>query len=163
MRTSQPTRARRSLSAKGKRFVIIASRFHPVLARSLIRGATSVLRRSGTSSSSIRLLWAPGAFELPVVAARVARQHPRPDAIIALGALIRGDTPQHDILARAAANGLTHVAVTAGIPVTFGVIVADTLAQARARAGGSEGNRGEEAARAALELIRLFDALPEAA
>ena len=192
MRTRQSTRTRTSLSARGKRFVIIASRFHPVLAHSLIRGATSVLRRSGTSSSSIRLLWVPGAFELPVVAARLTRQHPRPDAIIALGALIRGDTPQYSVLARAVAHGLTQVAVTTGIPVTFGVIIADTLAQARERAGlglrpprpascqsrgGRHGlrrsrlrrgaparppavcNRGEEAARAALDVLRLFQTL----
>ena len=159
MRPAQPARIRSSLSAKGKRFVIVASRFHPPLARSLIRGATSVLRRSGASSSSVRLLWVPGAFELPVVAARAARSHPHPDAIVALGALIRGDTPQYEILAYAVTHGLTQVAVTTGVPVTCGLIVAETPAQAHARAGGAMGNRGEEAARAALDVLHLFETL----
>lgn len=138
------------------RVVLIASQFHPAIARALVRGATTVLSRSGVRPSRIRLLWAPGAFELPVIAARVARRRPRPQAIIALGALIRGDTPQYDVLAHAAAQGLVRVAVDTGIPVTFGVIVATTLAEARARAGGSMGNRGAEAAAAALEVLRLF-------
>ena len=143
--------------ARGKQFVLIASQFHASISRSLIRGATSVLRRAGASSHDIRLLWVPGAFELPVVAARAARSRPRPDAIIALGALIRGETPQYEVLAHAVAHGLSHVAVTTRIPVTFGVIVAATLAQAAARAGGSMGNRGEEAARAALDVLRLCE------
>jgi 6,7-dimethyl-8-ribityllumazine synthase len=98
-------------------------------------------------------------FELPVVAARIARSRPRPHAIIALGALIRGQTPQYEVIAHAVAQGLVQVAVSTSIPVTFGVIVATTLAQAKARAGGPMGNRGEEAAMAALAVLRLFDGL----
>ena len=147
--------------AKGKQFVLIASQFNRPITLALIRGASAVLRRSGASPSDIRLLWVPGAFELPVVASRVARTRPRPDAIIALGALIRGETPQYEVLAHAVAQGLSQVAVTAGLPVTFGVIVADTLAQAKARAGGSAGNRGAEAALAALAVLRLFDKLKQ--
>jgi 6,7-dimethyl-8-ribityllumazine synthase len=106
------------------------------------------------------LVWVPGSFELPVAAARLAAASPRPDAIIALGTLIRGETPQYDAIAHAVANGLTHVAVSTGVPVGFGVVVAETLAQARARAGGRLGNRGEEAALAALDLLHLFDRTP---
>ena len=142
--------------ARGKRFVLIASQFHPAIARALVRGAADVLVRAGASWSRIRLLWAPGAFELPVIAARAARRRPRPHAIIALGALIRGDTPQYEVLAHAAANGLSQVAVETGIPVTFGVIVAKTPAQARARADGAMGSRGAEAAAAALGVLRLL-------
>lgn len=145
--------------AKGKRFVLIASQFNRPLTLALIRGASTVLRRSGASPSNIRLLWVPGAFELPVVASRVARARPRPDAIIALGALIRGQTPQYEVLAHAVAQGLSQVAVMVRLPVTFGLIVAETIAQAKARAGGSMGNRGEEAALAALAVLRLFDEL----
>lgn len=165
--------------ARGKRFVLIASQFHPAIARALVRGAADVLVRAGVSRPRIRLLWAPGAFELPVIAARAARRRPRPHAIIALGALIRGDTPQYEVLAHSAADGLSQVAVETGIPVTFGVIVAKTPAQARSRAGlglwprhglrrprmrrgaparpaAAITNRGAEAAAAALGVLRLF-------
>ncbi|MBI2104545.1 MAG: 6,7-dimethyl-8-ribityllumazine synthase [Candidatus Omnitrophica bacterium] len=158
MRTqARPRRAQGSdRIARGKRFVLLASQFHPAIARSLVRGATDTLIRAGAARSRIRLLWAPGAFELPVIAARAAGGRPRPHAIIALGSLIRGETPQYEVLAHAAADGLSQVAVKTGIPVTFGVIVAQTAAQARARAGGAMGNRGAEAAEAALAVLRLF-------
>lgn len=149
----------RGASARNRRFVLIASRFHEPIARSLVRGATDTLTRHGAARRQIALCWVPGAFELPVVAARLARRRPRPDAIIALGALVRGQTSQYTVLAQAAAQGLTQVSVTSGVPVTFGLIVAESLAQARARAGGSQGNRGEEAALAALAVLKLFDGL----
>lgn len=149
-----------------KRFVIIASRFNEPVSRGLIHGATDVLRRSAVPSRNVRLVWVPGAFELPVVAARVARRSPKPHAIIALGALIRGRTPQYEVLAHAVAQGLSQVSVSTGIPVTFGVIVASTTAQANARSGppknvggGSLGNRGAEAALAALAVLRLLEGL----
>lgn len=110
-------------------------------------------------ASQIRVVAVPGAFELPVVAARAARMQPAPDAIIALGAIIRGETTQYDVIAHAVSQGLTQVAVQTGVPVTSGVIVAETLAQARARSGGSAENRGAEAARAALDLVHLLEQL----
>jgi len=172
----------RAGTMRGKRIVIIASRFHPSISRALVRGATRALRRAGITAGQIRLLWAPGAFELPVLASRVAATHPRPDAIIALGALIRGETSQYDVLAHAVANGLSQLAVSARLPVSFGLIVAETVAQAKARASlglrprhglrrprrrrgtparpaASVTNRGEEAAAAAVEVLRLFDTL----
>lgn len=139
------------------RVTVIASRFNPSITRALAEGATRVLRRAGIAPRAIRLLWVPGAFELPVAAARVARSRPRPHAIVVVGALIRGRTPQYEVIAQAVAQGLSQVAVGSGIPVTFGVIVASTVAQASARAGGSEGNRGAEAARAAVALLDVLD------
>ena len=146
-------------TARGKRFILLASEFHAPLTRALIRSAIGVLRRAGASPSRIRVLWVPGAFELPVAAARAARSRPRPDAILALGVLIRGQTPQYEVLAHAVAQGLTQVSVERVLPVTFGVVVAETAAQAKARAGGSFGNRGAEAALAALGVLRLFEKL----
>ena len=139
------------------RVTIIASQFNESLSRALVRGAQDVLRRAGVPAAGIRVLWVPGAFELPVVAAQIAGSRRRPNAIIAVGALIRGQTPQYEVLAHAVAQGLTQVAVGAAIPVTFGVIVAENAAQARARAGGAMGNRGAEAAMAALAVLRLFE------
>jgi 6,7-dimethyl-8-ribityllumazine synthase len=141
-------------AGRGRRFVILASRFHEPLSRALIEGAVRTLRRHGAAGRSIRTYWVPGAFELPVVAARVARARQRPDAIIALGALIKGQTPQYQVLAHAVASGLSDLSVQTGVPVTFGVVVADTLAQARARR-----NRGEEAALAALAVLKLLGAI----
>jgi 6,7-dimethyl-8-ribityllumazine synthase len=108
-------------------------------------------------SSNVRLVWVPGSFELPLAARRLAKAAPRPHAVIALGTLIRGETPQYDAIAHAVARGLMEVAVSTGIPVGFGVVVAETPAQARARAGGRLGHRGEEAALAVLELLRVFE------
>lgn len=159
MSRSRPSRILPSRIGHGRRFILIASQFNRPVALALVRGATAVLRRSGTSAASIRLLWVPGAFELPVMAARAARMRPRPDAIIALGAVIRGGTTQYHVIAQAAANGLAQVAVDTGVPVTLGVIVAESAAQARARSGGREGNRGAEAALAALALLRTFKSI----
>lgn len=147
----------RSLTARTKRFVIIASEFNPSITRALVRGASDVLRRHGALPRHIRVLWVPGAFELPVVAARVVAARPRPDAVIAVGAILRGETLQYEVLAHAVAQGLSQVAVTSAIPVTFGIVVAQTQAQAKARAGGAMGNRGAEAAMAALAVLRLFE------
>ena len=140
-----------------KRFTILASQFYEPISRALVQGASDVLRRAGVVTRNIQLVWVPGAFELPVVAARLAHAKRRPHAIIALGALIRGQTSQYEVIAHAVAQGLSQVAVTATIPVTFGVVVAATPAQARARAGGAQGNRGAEAAMAALAVLRLFE------
>ena len=159
---------RTPLNITRKRFVLLASEFNRPITRALVRGAVNVLRRAGASPARIQLLWVPGAFELPVVAARFATSRRRPHAIIALGALIRGQTPQYEVLAHAVAQGLSQVAVSARIPVTFGIVVATTRAQAHARAGlprrrrggekaGHSVNRGAEAAMAALAVLRLFE------
>jgi 6,7-dimethyl-8-ribityllumazine synthase len=150
-------------SARGKTFVLVASAFYPSISRALIAGATRTLRAAGASAAAIDVLWAPGCFELPVLARRAAARRPAPDAIIALGALIRGQTAQYEVIANAAAQGLVQLSVATGIPVTFGVIVAETPAQALARAGLGKrpaGHRGEEAAAAALNLLGQFARLP---
>lgn len=136
------------------RIAIVASQFNRPISLALVRGAVQVLRQAGIPERRIRILWAPGAFELPSVAAIAARSRPKPHAIVAVGALIRGATPQYEVIAHAAAHGLTHVGLDARIPVTFGVIVANTAAQAKARAGGTAGNRGAEAAAAALGVLK---------
>ena len=155
MATQRPRIPVGAKAARGKRFVLLASRFNRPISTALIRGATTVLRRAGAGASSIRVRWVPGAFELPLAAARAVRARPRPDAVLALGALIRGETSQHLVIAHAVAQGLTQVSVASRVPVGFGVIVADTAAQAKARAGGSNGNRGAEAALAALAMLRM--------
>jgi len=142
-----------------RRFAIIASQFNASISEALVQGAAETLRRAGVPHRNVRLLWVPGAFELPVVATRLAESRRAPDAIIAVGALIRGATPQYEVLAHAVAQGLSQVSVKTGVPVTFGIIVATTVAQARARAGGAMGHRGSEAARAALDVLQLFEKL----
>ena len=142
-----------------KRFVILASAFNDSITRPLATGASETLQRAGVAIRHIQVLWVPGAFELPVIAARVAQGRNAPTAIIAVGALIRGQTSQYQVLAHAVAEGLAQVSVKTGVPVTFGIIVAETVAQARARAGGAMGNRGTEAALAALATLRLLDTM----
>ena len=155
---SRPIAARSAAGgARGKRFVILASSFHEPLSRGLITGAIRTLARHGAKPGAARVVWVPGAFELPIVASHAVRRRPRPDAVLALGALIKGDTEQYLVLAHAVAAGLAEVSVRSGVPVTFGVVVANTPAQARARCGAGTGNRGAEAALAALGVLRLLD------
>ena len=149
--------ALRGIGRGKQQFVIIASQFNRSITRALIRGATQALRRAGVSDHQIDVRWVPGAFELPIACAQAARSHPRPQAIIAVGVLLRGETPQYEVLAHAVAQGLMQVSVNERLPVTFGVIVARTLAQAKARAGGAMGNRGADAALAALAVLRLLE------
>lgn len=137
------------------RIVLVASRFNGAITKALVDGARNTLLRHGVAEAHIGTFWVSGAFELPVVASVVAESL-KPDAIIALGCLIKGDTPQHQAIGGAVAQGLVQVAVTAQIPVTFGVIIAASEAQAKARAGGAVGHRGREAALAALTTIALL-------
>jgi 6,7-dimethyl-8-ribityllumazine synthase len=151
-----PPRPAAGLSARGRRIVIVASRFHEAITRRLVDGARDVLARHG--AGAIRIVWVPGAFELPQAAARLAAPG-RVDALVCVGCIVRGETPHFDYLAREVARGLAEVGRQSGVATTFGVITADTLAQAEARAGGQAGNKGAEAALAALELVALFDGL----
>ncbi len=135
---------------------LIVSQFHRSLSQQLVDGAVSILSGYRVRSQDVHRLWVPGVFELPIAAAHLCLSQPRPHAIIALGVLIRGQTIQYAVIAQAVAQGLVQVSVMNRIPVTFGVIVAPTLAQAKARAGGRMGNRGTEAALAAIELLWLL-------
>ena len=143
------------LDAKGVKFALIASRWNDVVTSRLVEGALDGLTRHGADPSHITLVKVPGSFELPQVAARLAAAG-RYDAVVALGCLIRGETAHFDLLAAEAAKGLAQAAVTSGLPVIFGVLTCDTMEQALDRAGGKAGNKGWDAAIAAIEMVSLY-------
>ena len=138
---------------KRPRIVIVASRFNEPITQALVRGARRQARRAGFTDGAIGEVWVPGAFELPLAASVAAAR--APEMIVAVGCLIKGQTPQYEAIGHAVANGLMQVSVTHRVPVGFGVIIAESVAQAQARAGGTRGNRGEEAASAALAMRAL--------
>ncbi|WP_337170832.1 6,7-dimethyl-8-ribityllumazine synthase [Gemmatimonas aurantiaca] len=144
----------------GRRIVVVVSRFNEGVTVPLAEGAVSTLVEKGVAFDNVDVLWVPGAWELPV-AVRRALSSERYDAAVALGAVIRGETPHFDIVAGEAARGLMEASRDFDVPVTLGLLTTDTLEQAEARAGGAHGNKGVDAALAALELLDLFDrALP---
>lgn len=146
------------LDGDGKRFAIVASRYHEVVTERLVEGARSCLRQHGAAEDAVDVVWVPGAWELPGVARRVANTG-RYHAIVAVGCVIRGETPHFDYVAGHAADGLARLALEWDGPVTFGVLTTDTPEQAMERAGGKVGNKGWEAALAALELVGLYRTL----
>jgi len=133
------------------RFAVVAARFNEPISKKLADGAVAALEAGGVPGAHIDTHWVPGSFELPQAALALARTG-RYAGIVGVGVVIRGETPHFDFVAGEAARGLSSVALTTGVPVSFGVITALTEAQAWERAGGSVGHRGEEAARAALEM-----------
>ncbi len=139
---------------------IVASRFNEAIVERLVDGALDCLKRHAVPDEYVTVTWVPGAFELPQAANRLARSGEF-DAIVCVGAVIRGDTPHFDYVAGEAARGVGDVALATGIPVTFGVLTTDSIEQADDRAGGKMGNKGFEAALAALEMANLFAALPK--
>ena len=141
---------------EGRRLAVVASRFNESITMPLAEGAVQALVAQGVRFEDIDVLGVPGAWELPV-AARRALSTERYEAIDAVGAVIRGETPHFDIVAGEAARGLMEASRDFDVPVTLGLLTTDTLEQASARAGGAHGNKGEDAARAALELLDLFD------
>ncbi len=143
---------------EGRRVAVVASRFNESITRALVDGALDALVRHGTSFDDIDVLWVPGAWELPL-AVRGAMASERYDAVVALGAVIRGDTPHFDYVAGEASRGLADAAIEAEIPVGFGLLTCDNLEQAEARAGGMHGNKGWDAAVAALEMADLMQQL----
>jgi 6,7-dimethyl-8-ribityllumazine synthase len=134
---------------------IIASRFNHFIVEQLVEGAKDALNRLGIDEDRLLLVWVPGAFELPVAADQVASSG-RYDAVIALGAVIRGGTPHFDYVAGECARGLTRVSLDNGLPVTFGVLTTDTVEQALERAGTGEGNKGFDAAMTAVEMFETM-------
>ncbi len=142
-------------SAQGGKFCLVSSRFNSFIVEQLENGAIDALVRHGASINDITLVKAPGAFELPVVIQRVAATK-KYDAIIALGAVIRGGTPHFDYVAGECVKGLAHVSLQYDVPVTFGVLTVDTIEQAIERAGTKAGNKGAEAALSAIEVVSLF-------
>jgi 6,7-dimethyl-8-ribityllumazine synthase len=145
----------------GRRVGVVVSRFNEVITRRLVDGALDALTRHGVALDDVDVTWVPGAWELPVVARRLLASD-RYDVIVALGAVIRGDTPHFDYVAGEAARGLAQAAAEFETPVAFGVLTCDTMAQAEARAGGEHGNKGWDAALAALEMADLFARLDAA-
>ena len=153
-----PSTIEGTLSATGLSFAIVASRFNGLIVEPLIAGATDAIVRSGGSADAITIVRCPGAWELPQVVRRVARRG-GVDAIIALGAVIRGSTPHFDYVAGEAARGIAHASHESDIAISFGVLTTDTIEQALERAGTKAGNKGFDAALAAIELATLYRAL----
>lgn len=147
------------LVAGKHRFAVIVSRFNEFISSKLLSGAIDALVRHGVDDKAIDVVWTPGSFEIPVAAGRLASSG-KYNAVICLGAVIRGSTPHFDYIASEAAKGIAQVGVSTGVPTIFGIITTDTLEQAIERAGTKAGNKGADAAVAAIEMANLFDALP---
>ncbi|MDE3152545.1 MAG: 6,7-dimethyl-8-ribityllumazine synthase [Gemmatimonadota bacterium] len=147
-----------SPSGEGRRVAVVASRFNDTITTRLADGALDALVRHGVAAADIDTIWVPGAWELPA-AVRRALDSERYDAVVALGAVIRGETPHFDYVAGEAARGLAQASADFAVPVGFGLLTCDTMEQAEARAGGAHGNKGWDAALAALEMADLFDQL----
>jgi 6,7-dimethyl-8-ribityllumazine synthase len=147
-----------NFSAEGGKFCIIASRFNSFIVEQLEAGAIDTLVRHGANKADIHLVRAPGAFELPLVAQRVAASQ-KYHAIIAIGAVIRGGTPHFEYVAGECVKGLAGVSLQYNVPVSFGVLTVDTIEQAIERAGTKAGNKGAEAALSAIEMVSLFNRL----
>jgi 6,7-dimethyl-8-ribityllumazine synthase len=147
-----------NLIAKQKSFGIIASRFNDFITKELVSACIDTLLRHGADDKDIGVIWVPGAFEIPAVAARLAKSKSY-DAIICLGTVIRGATPHFEYVASEVAKGVAKVSTDAGMPVIFGVITADTIEQAIERAGTKDGNKGKDAAVSAIEMVNLFTQL----
>jgi len=141
---------------EGRRIVVVVSRFNESVTVPLAEGAVETLVRQGVAFDDVDVLWVPGAWELPV-AVRRALATERYDAAVAIGAVIRGETPHFDIVAGESARGIMDASRDFDVPVTLGLLTTDTLAQAEARAGGEHGNKGADAALAVLEVLDLFD------
>ena len=141
---------------QGRRCAVVVSRFNEMITQRLVEGALDALVRHGVVFDDIDVLWVPGAWELPFAVRRAAATE-RYDFIVALGAVIRGDTPHFDYVAGESSRGLAVASADFDIPIAFGVLTCDTMEQAEARAGGEHGNKGWDAALAALEMADLFD------
>lgn len=147
-----------TLIPKNARIGIVASRFNEFITSKLISGAEDALRRHEIDSDSIDLAWVPGAFEIPF-AAKMMAESGKYDAVICLGAVIRGNTSHYDLVCNEVAKGVAHVGLHTGVPVLFGVVTTDTIEQAIERAGTKAGNKGYDCGLAAIEMINLHSAL----
>lgn len=152
---------RGDFQARGRRFAVVVARFNELVTSRLLAGALDCLRAHGIAEEDLVVAWVPGAFELPVVARRLATSGAY-DGVVCLGAVIRGETPHFDHVAGQAATGIREAAEETGVPVIFGVLTTDTFEQAMDRAGGKHGNKGWDAAMAAMETASVLDQLPKA-
>jgi len=146
------------LTGEGLRFAIVVARFNEMITTRLVEGAKDALRRHGVSDEAVDMAWCPGSFEIPLVAKALAESGEY-DALICLGAVIRGGTPHFDFVASEVNKGIAKVALDYSLPVVQGIITADTLEQALQRAGAKEGNRGAAAALGAIEMANLMRAI----
>jgi 6,7-dimethyl-8-ribityllumazine synthase len=144
-----------SLVGKGLKFGIVVSRFNEFITNKLLSGAQDALKRHDVADEDIDIAWVPGAFEIPVVAQKMAQSNTY-DAVICLGAVVRGSTPHFEYVASEVSKGIAKVGLKTGLPVTYGVVTADTLEQAIERAGTKAGNRGFDAAVDAIEMVNLM-------
>src|SRR6478672_10902600 len=148
------------LNGRGLRFAIVVARFNELITSQLLGGARDGLRRHGVADDDVDVAWTPGALEIPVVAMRLARSG-RYDAVICLGAVIRGATAHFDYVAAGVAQGVARVGLETGIPAIFGVLTTDTIEQALERAGTKQGNKGWDAAGAAIEMARVLQTIDD--
>jgi 6,7-dimethyl-8-ribityllumazine synthase len=144
-----------SLVGKGLKFGIVVSRFNEFITNKLLSGAQDALKRHDVADEDIDIAWVPGAFEIPVVAQKMAQSNTY-DAVICLGAVVRGSTPHFEYVASEVSKGIAKIGLKTGLPVTYGVVTADTLEQAIERAGTKAGNRGFDAAVDAIEMVNLM-------
>jgi 6,7-dimethyl-8-ribityllumazine synthase len=144
-----------NLLAEGKRFALIVSRFNDFISDKLLSGAIDALKRSGANDDDLEVVKVPGAFEIPLAAKKIAQQK-KHDAIICLGAVIRGSTPHFDYVSAEVSKGVASVSLESGMPVIFGVLTTDTIEQAIERAGTKAGNKGWDAAMTAIEMVDLL-------
>lgn len=145
---------RGSFSGKGKKIAIIVSRFNEFISNQLLAGCVDALKKSGVADSGISIIWTPGAFEIPQVLSKLETK--KFDAVVALGAVIRGETPHFDYIASEVSKGVARFAQDKKVPVVFGVITADTVEQAVERSGTKQGNKGRDAALSALEMADIY-------
>jgi len=143
------------LNAKGKKFGIVASRFNELISNQLLSGAKDCLLRHECKETDITVAWVPGSFEIPFAAKKMAKSK-KYDAVLCLGAVIRGGTPHFDYIAAEVSKGIAQVGLESGLPVIFGVLTTDTIEQALERAGTKAGNKGWDSALSAIEMVDLF-------
>lgn len=143
------------LNAQNKDFALVVSRFNEFITDKLLDGALDCLARHSADDKRITIIWVPGSFEIPYAASRIAKSK-KFDAVICLGAVIRGDTPHFDYIASEVTKGIARISLDTGIPVIYGLITADNLEQALERAGTKAGNKGWDAALSAIEMVNLF-------
>ena len=151
----QPTVYEGRLNAEAFRFAIVASRWNELISARLVEGALDSLKRLGAKEANVSVYRVPGAFEIPLLALRLAQSR-KFDAVICLGTIIRGQTPHFDYIASEVTRGISYAGLTSGLPVVFGIVTADTVDQAIDRAGVKLGNKGFEAAMTAVELVNLY-------
>jgi 6,7-dimethyl-8-ribityllumazine synthase len=156
---SEHAPAERDIDARAMRIAVVAGRFNAHITTPLLDGALETFERHGLARDAVSVVWVPGAFEMPLVAKRLAGSGAL-DAVVCLGAVIRGGTPHFDYVAGSCADGITRAALETGVPIVFGVLTTDDEAQALDRAGGSAGNKGAEAALTAIEMVALVRELP---